>query len=93
MIAYPAHDRTRFSALVAERYVKKLGLVASTALTLIAVRSGVSLGTCWTAYRGYRISADTALRLKQWAFAEHGIEDLDVEHLVTAPPRPKRGAR
>jgi hypothetical protein len=91
MMAYAPVIRTRFRALIEERYQKAHLMSASVALTLVSVRSGVSLGALWTAYRGFRIAADTAVRLREWAYHEHGVEDFDVEHLVTAPHRPRRG--
>ena len=91
MMAYAPAVRTRFRALIEERYLKAHHMSASVALMLVSVRAGVSLGALWTAYRGFRVAADTALRLKEWAYVEHGVEDLDVEHLVTAPSRPRRG--
>jgi hypothetical protein len=92
-VAQSIANKTTFRVLIGDLYIQRLGLVASTALTLVSVRSGVSLGAVWSAYRGFRVSPDTALRLKDWAFAEHGVEDLDVEQLITAPSRPRRGPR
>ena len=89
MMAYAPEPRTRFRTLIDERYVHAHQMSASVALMLVSVRAEVSLGVLWSAYRGYRIAPDTALRLKEWAYLEHGCEDLDVEHLCTAPKRPR----
>lgn len=84
-------DRTTFRELVDTRYVYK-GMSASAAVATIFLRSGVSQRSVWNAYRGLRVRPETAARLREWAFAEHGIEDLDTEALMAAPVAPRRRA-
>jgi len=55
MMAYQPEPRTRFRSLVLGQYVDAHAMSPSTALTLISVRSGVSLGALWSAFRGFRV--------------------------------------
>ena len=93
MMAYQPEPRTRFRSLVLGQYVDAHAMSPSTALTLISVRSGVSLGALWSAFRSFRVSPEVAGSLRDWAYTQHGVEDLDVEHLVMAPKRPRPGRR
>jgi len=82
-------QRTRFHGLVDERYVAR-GMTRSAAIATIFLRSGVGQKVLWNAYRGFRVSEESAARIREWAYAEHGIEDLDVDALVSAPRQDKR---
>jgi hypothetical protein len=77
---------TSFAQLVQEKYVRR-GVTPSTALQLVHIGAGIALNTAWEAYRGRCVAPKTAKRLREWAFVEHGVEDLDIEALVFGPPQ------
>ena len=80
---------TRFAELVQRKYVSR-GMTASVAVELVHIRSDVSLGSVWSAYRGFAVAPKTAKKLERWAYVEHGVEDLDLQELVFAPERRRR---
>lgn len=82
-------ERTSFKEVVDTRYVYK-GMTPSAAVATIFLRSGVSQSAVWKAYRGLRVRPETAKRLAEWAFAEHGVQDLDLVALMAAPVTRRR---
>jgi hypothetical protein len=83
---------TLFHDLVREKYIAR-GQTASTAVQLISIRTEVCLGSVWEAYRGRRVAPKTVKRLRDWAFNEHGVEDLDIESLLWGPAQPRSAQR
>lgn len=81
--------RTTFRELLDQRYIAR-GMTPIAAVATVFLRSGVSQRAVWNAYRGTRVGPETAQRLREWAYAEHGIEDLDTEALLLAPPKSRR---
>ncbi len=83
--------KTSFKALVRQRYLDR-GMTSESAIATVHLKTGIGTKTLWHALRGYRVQAETAKLLREWAFAEFGVEDLDFEALVLAPTK-KRGER
>lgn len=84
----PAPSRQSFTDLIVTRFIAR-GVSASTALSLVHVKTGASLSALWNAYRGRRVSVETVKKISEWAYAEYGVEDLDVVRMLTAPVKGK----
>lgn len=74
-----------FRSLIDERYLR-IGFSRKQVFCEVYRLKGVSTSSLDAAYRGTRIDADNAEKLREWAREIHHIE-LDVLQLLTAPVR------
>lgn len=80
-----------FRAYIEETYVRR-GVSLARAMSLVHASAGVSLSSAYAAYRGFRVTPETAELLSLWALATTGVR-LDVAPLVLAPSRGRRRRR
>ncbi len=75
---------TQFKELVDEKFIKGQGRTLTSSIACVHVAADVHQSAIRKAYKGQRVKPETAVALKDWAFAEYGVM-LDLEAMITAP--------
>jgi len=69
------------------------GIARKRAVMTVYVQADVSAQTIERAISGFRITPESADKLKAWAFVHHGIDDLDSDSLIRAPRKSRKSPR